>query len=150
MSATFIDYTIAVGLLFVVFVTIMGVVTNFTTNSQTNIELSTLNMQALSLQDLADREYAFDSSISGLGLAAHANAQTAFISSASLQRLSSKQYSSMKEDFDFRIQIIDSSNTTAFSYGPAPQPTNVVILRKPVVYESGAVMKTGTFVIEVW
>jgi len=153
MAATFVDYAIAIGLLLVAFTATISYVTGFSTSAQTNIKLATLQLQAQSLLGLAEREYAFNTSISGLGLAAHITNTSAqpptesfVISSAAWQRLESKQYSSIKEDFDFRIRIRDINGTTVFSYGQTPPLASVVALQKPVLYESGI----GTFMVEVW
>jgi len=157
MAATFVDYAIAIGLLLVAFAATISYVTSFSTSAQSDIKLATLQLQAQSLLGLAEREYAFDTSVSGLGLVARMTntsvqppTESLVISSAVLQNLASKQYMAIREDFDFRIRIIDSAGATTFSYGLTPPLTNVVALQKPVLYQSGSETRRGTFAIEVW
>lgn len=153
MPATLIDYVIALGLLLVAFGVTVSYVTSFSTSAQHAAKLATLELQAESLLELSERSYAFDS-ISGLGLATavtNTTTQTAslILSATSLQSLASRPYNTTKEDFDFRIRILDG-NTTVFSYGQQPPLTDIIALQKPVLYQSGATTKRGTFMVEVW
>jgi len=157
MAATFLDYAIAIGLLLVALAATISYVTGFSISVQSDIRVSTSQLQAQSLLGLSEREYAFDSSISGFGLAtavinssAQPPTESLVISSYVLQNLASKQYAAIKEDFDFRIRIFDSGGATVFSYGQMPPLTSVIALQRPVLYESGPEIVKGTFVAEVW
>lgn len=156
MPATLIDYAIAAGLMIITFAASISFVASAASAAHADIKLATLQLKALSLSDLANREYAFDESISGLGLATRiANAESqppteqVVVSSASLHRLALRSYSDIREDFDFRIRILDA-NTTVFEYGSTPPLADVVALQKPVLYESSGAVSQGTFIVEVW
>ena len=156
MSATLIDYTIALGLMIVAFSAAASFAISAAASSQDDVRLSTLQLQAASLLGLTSRDYAFGTSISGLGLANRVTSasqpptELTIISEAALQRLAAKPYQEIREDFDFRIRLIDRANVTIFDYGGAPALTDVVALQKAVLYESGSEIKPGTFVVEVW
>jgi hypothetical protein len=156
MAATFVDYSIAIGILLIAFATAISFVTGAANAAQDNIQLSTLRLQAISLLGLSEREYAFDTSISGLGLAtritntsSHPPTESSTISSIAWQRLASKQYLTIREDFDFRIRIVNATGTVA-SYGQTPPLANVVALQKPALYEASGELMHGTFIVEVW
>ena len=156
MAATLIDYAIAIGLLLTAFAVTISAVTGVASAAQADVRVATLQLDAMSLLGLADRDYAFNTSISGLGLSASVvdgaapHSEVRFISSAALQRLASEPYAQIVEDVGFRIRIIDSAGAVAFAYGSTPPLANVVALSKPVLYESGIERKPGTFIIEVW
>ncbi|MEM7813713.1 MAG: hypothetical protein QW548_02315 [Candidatus Aenigmatarchaeota archaeon] len=157
MASAFVDYTIALGIIIAAFGATLSLAISTAAAAQSSIRLSTLHMQAESLLGLSNRAHVFDESISGLGLAikkVNASAtpptEVVVISAAALERLASKPYSQIKEDFNFRMRLLDSSNTTVFSYGITPALANVVVLQRPVLYESEDSMRSGMLIVEVW
>jgi hypothetical protein len=155
MSSVFIDYSIGLGVLLMSFAVVVGFVSGAGTDVERNIQTSTMQLNAMSLLGLSERGYIFDTSISGFGLAkyiSNASDQSGKIvlSSEAMQRLESADYNGINEGIDFRMRVLDSANNTAFSYGPSPSIGNVVVLRKPVLYEYGTEIRRGTFVVEVW
>ena len=68
-----------------------------------------------------------------------------------LQSLSAVSYSSAKEAYNFRIRLIEG-NTTAFSFGQVPTPSqNIIVASKPVLYQrSNADIGLAQMVVEVW
>jgi len=155
MPTTFIDYAIAIGVLILGFGATVGYVTGFSTAAQTDVRNAALESYALSLFGLVDREYAFNDSISGFGLAAHVTAhvppvEITIINDSTLQSLASAAYSTIKENFEFRIRIYAKDNLTLFTYGSVPPIGNVISLKRPVLYTSGAKIESGSFVVEVW
>lgn len=156
MPASFIDYAIAVGLLVVAFSAVVSTAVGFSASSMSAIQQSTHELQARSLLGLATRSQMFDTSISGIGLAktivnatAQPPEQKTVISQAARNFLASQSYSSMKEDFDFRIRLLDAGGAQVFSYGLTPQ-LGAIVLQTPVLYESGSETMPGIFIAEVW
>ena len=155
MPATLFDYAVAVGLMLVALVGTASIATSSSASAEQNVHLATAQLQAASLSGLASRTYAFDTSISGMGLAETVVNESAqppqiatVISATALQRLASASYSEIKEDFDFRVRITDAG-VTQFSYGPTPVAP-LARIEKPVLYEAGGEIASGMFIVEVW
>ncbi|GEM_PF-3138796 len=73
------------------------------------------------------------------------------VSYARLQALNATPYSSVREDFNFRISLVDRNGIDYYSYGEIPPEGNVIALQRPAVFQTqGAVYVKGYLIAQVW